>query len=184
MGIPSSIVNGIADFFNNIITLLGKLINYINPLSEDFILKTIIEGIVDIVEFILNFFTNLLDFIKNIIIPTEEQQIEIANSYEELGNKVRDKLPFIGWFKDTINNATIDGLGDRDFLVITVPSFSFFGGQTEEKQYFDVLNAYEPYRDNVRSKLSLLVYFGASLFLIKKVLFNNTNSTSGKEDSE
>lgn len=50
-----------------------------------------------------------------------------------------------------------------------MPSFSFFGGQTEETQYFSVRDAYEPFRLRIRGLLSLVVYGTAFVYIVKVV---------------
>ncbi len=149
------------------------LLSYLNPFNENFILR-------DIVDFVVNF----VDIIIHIIVPTEEQQQYIANNYSELGDQIKNKLPFISWFNEEINNVEVDGLGSKDFLKIKMPSFSFFGGQTEEKVYIDVFEAYEPYRENIRSKLSILVYLCGVFVLIKYILGDMSSGSKGNSDGE
>ncbi len=180
---PKILVELIASLFDEVFTLIGNIFNALNPLSEDFILFPIIEGLGKIVDFIIHFFDKLLDFLKNIIIPNNEQRQNIANSYSELGNKIKNKIPFVSWFNENINDNNISGICTNDILKISIPKFKFFGGETQEKEYIDVLQAYEPYRENVRSKLSLLVYFCGAIYLIKRVLnIKNTTENAGGED--
>ena len=102
----------------------------------------------------------------------------------ELGNKIKAKLPFISWFNNEINSVQTEGLGSKDFLKIKMPSFSFFGGETEEKTYIDVFKAYEPYRENIRDKLSILVYLCGTFVLIKYILGNLSSGSNGNSNGE
>lgn len=136
--------------------------DYLNPFSENFILK----GIVD---FILNFFSNLLDFIIHIFIPTYSQWEDIKSSYSDLGTTITEHIPFWSFVQSTITNAQNTDIVPNDFLIIEMPSFSFFGGKTEKTKYINVLQAYEPYRIQVRGLLLLVVYVCAFVYIIKLI---------------
>lgn len=131
-----------------------------------------------------DFIDNILEFIMGLIIPDDEHLQEIASDYSVLGDKIFEKFPFISWFADTINNTKLEGLGSKDFLKIEMPSFSFFGGQTEEKTYIDVFEAYEPYRENIRDKLSILVYLCGAFVLLRHFLGDLSSNSKGNSDGE
>ena len=89
---------------------------------------------------------------------------------------LKSKLPFVNEFKTSLENAQNKVFANNEFLKIKMPSFSFYGGQTEEVQYINVHEAYEPYRVKIRNMLSLVVYGCGFVFLLKTVL--NYNATA------
>lgn len=57
-----------------------------------------------------------------------------------------------------------------------MPSFNFYGGATEETKYINVLQAYEPYRVQVRGLLLIVVYVCAFVYIIKLITDYKANS--------
>lgn len=140
-------------------------------------LKSIFEGIGNLVDFVLNFFTNLLDFFIHIFVPTDEQWEEIKDSYNDLMITIEGHIPFVSFIKSTFSNMQNTVINPHDFLLIEMPSFSFFGGQTEKVQYVNVRDAYEPYRIEIRSWLTLVVYGLAFVYIVKHILnYGSTHS--------
>lgn len=167
------ILDGLKDFFvgdeeaPGILTFLSKIFEFIKS----------------ILDFFLNFFDNLLSFFIHIFIPTDEQWQEIKESYSSLGELIKSKLPFVKEFQSSLDSAKNQVFASNDFLNIKMPSFKFFGGQTEEQQVFNVRDAYEPYRIKIRSLLALIVYGCGFVYLIKTVLNYNATAT-GIESAE
>lgn len=123
---------------------------------------------------------NLFDFFIHIFVPTEEQWAEIGKDYEQMGDTIKNHIPFIGLFSEELKKAQ-ETVAKTDFLVITIPSFSFSSGgigvSTEEQKVINVGQAYEPYRAYVRGALFLIVVGLAFVYLIKYIL--NYGKTGG-----
>lgn len=139
-------------------------------------LKGIFTGIGSILEFFVDFFDNLLSFFIHIFVPTDEQWEIISQSYLDLGDTIKSKLPFVSTFQTSLENAQNQVFSNNDFLNIKMPSFSFYGGQTSEQQVVNVRDAYEPYRIKIRSLLALIVYGCGFVYCVKTVL--NYNATA------
>jgi hypothetical protein len=172
------IISGIAEFFigdgtDENIGVLGFL-------------KNIIEGIGKIVSFILNFFENLLQLFVNIFVPTDDQWQTIQDKYSLLGDLVTSHLPFVATFQDALEQANNNVISNSDMLVITMPSFSFFGVTTEEQKVINVQQAYEPYRQQIRTFLTYIVYSMGIVYIIKYIVgWGQTQAnTEVKESSQ
>ena len=175
--------------------------NYINPFHEDFLGYKIINGIGSfftgdeeegttgvfgflrsIVNFVVNFFDNLL----HIFVPTSEQWSTIKTRFSGLGDVITSHLPFVSTFKTSLENAQNSVVSNSDMLVITMPSFSFYGGQTQEQRVISVRDVYEPYRVQIRTGLTYIVYGLGIVYIIKYILgWGQTQaSTEVKESSQ
>lgn len=124
--------------------------------------------------FFKDFFVNLLEFIKNIFIPTDEQWQEIGDDYILMGETVKSHIPFVGLLSEELKKAQ-ETVAKTDFLVITMPSFSYQGSggigvTTEEQKVINVGQVYEPYRAYIRGGLLLIVVGLAFVYLIKYIL--------------
>ena len=82
---------------------------------------------------------------------------------------ITEHIPFWSFIQSTITDAQNTDIIPSDFLIIEMPSFSYFGGQTEKNKYINVLQAYEPYRIQVRGLLLLIVYVCAFVYIIKLI---------------
>lgn len=178
MEIPT-VIGGILDVLNPfsenffLKDFFATLFDYLNPLSENFILKKVIDGIVSIFNWLGNFFVDLLEFVYHIFIPTDEQWNAIKQDYSDLGDTFNNHLPFVGFFSDELENAK-QVVYNEDFLNIKFDSWSFDLGiikfNTPEVNFTGVLEAYEPYRMTIRSFLVFIVYCLVIVYIIKYVL--------------
>ena len=121
-----------------------------------------------------DFFGKLLEFFIHVFIPTDEQWKEIGDEYIAMGETVKAHIPFVGLFSEELKKAQ-ETVAKTDFLVITMPSFSYQGSggigvTTEEQKVINVGEAYEPYRAYIRGGLFLIVVGLASVYLIKYIL--------------
>lgn len=86
-----------------------------------------------------------------------------------------------GLFSDELNNAK-ESIDSEDFLSITIPSYSFdFGAvhfETQEKNFINVRDAYEPYRSYVRGFMALIVYGMAAIYLVKLFITYGTTQAA------
>lgn len=162
-------LNPFSDNFilKGLLNAIGTLLDYLNPFSENFIFK----GVFD---FIGGFFTDLGNFLQSVFIPTDGQWEDIGQDYTELSNTVQSHMPFISLFSDELRKAQ-EAVEKTDFLVITIPSFSYSGSggigvNTDEQRVINVGQAYEPYRAYVRSFLFILVVGLACVYLVKYIL--------------
>lgn len=133
--------------------------DFLNPTSPNFFLKGLFE-------FIGDFFKDL----GKVFIPDEDQSSTLSAMFLDVKNDFSSKFPIIEWFSDTISGANSSGIANGNFLKIQVPAFKMgpysYGGDT----YIDVASKYEPYRENIRSKLVILTYFAGSLVLVRMIL--------------
>lgn len=137
-------------------------------------LKYIVDKIIAIPE-------NILKGLYNLFIPTDGQWKDIQKSYLELQNLIETKIPFVADFKNRLETGS-NNTANSDFLNITMPSFSYYGGQTEAVTVINVKQIYEPYRENIRGLLALIVYGSGFVFILKHVL--NYNSNSNDKDGD
>lgn len=156
--------------------ILKSIINYLNPLSDDFILAKIIS-------FVVNFFDNLLEFLIHIIIPTDSQLEAIKQDFSDLGSTFKNHLPFVGFFSDSLEEAK-QIVYNEDFLNIKFKGWSFDLGiihySTDDIEFTGVLDAYEPYRMSIRTLLTLVVYILGLVYLIKYFLkYGETEGNNG-----
>ena len=166
--------------------------NYINPFHEDFLgykiingigsfftgdeeegttgvfgfLSSIGTGIGNIVSFIGDFFDNLL----HLFVPTTAQWNTIKTRFSGLSDIITAHLPFVSTFKTSLEIAQNSVVSNSDMLVITMPSFSFYGGQTQQQRVVNVRNVYEPYRVQIRTGLTYIVYGLGLVYIIKYIL--------------
>lgn len=118
------------------------------------------QFLADFGQFLGDFFVNLGQFLINLIVPTGEQWSDIQHDYEQMGDTISSHIPFVSLFSDELKKAQ-ETVAKTDFLVITVPSFSFSSGgvgvTTDEQKVINVGQAYEPYRAYVRGALLMIV---------------------------
>ena len=134
----------------------------------DFI-KGIFGKIGNLISSIVNLVNDLISGLINLVIPTTQQWDNLKNDYSVLGDTIQSHLPFVSFIRTTFEDAQNTVVSPFDFLNITMPSFSFFGGNTEETNYVNVRDAYEPYRIQIRSWLVLIVYGVAFVYIVKHV---------------
>lgn len=139
----------------------------------------------DIFKFLSDFFGNLLDFLIHIIIPTDEQFDEIKQDYVDMGDTLKSRIPFVSLFSDELKKAQ-DTVDKNDFLVITIPSFSYSSNNlivsSSDQKVINVRDTYEPYREYVRGFLFLVVLGMAFVFIIKHFLNYSHSQTNGNID--
>lgn len=134
----------------------------------DFI-KGIFGKIGNLISSIGNLVTDLISGLVNLFIPTAQQWDSLKNDYSVLGDTIQSHLPFVSFIRSTFEEAQNTVISPFDFLNITMPSFLFFGGNTEQTNYVNVRDAYEPYRIQIRSWLVLIVYGVAFVYIVKHV---------------
>ena len=67
-----------------VLNFLGNILSYLNPFSENFILKTLFE-------WIGNFFTSLWDFFIRLFVPEDDY---FSNKINDMKNKISQKIPY------------------------------------------------------------------------------------------
>jgi len=132
------------------------------------------KGICDIFSWLGNFFVSLWNFFINIFVPTDEQWAEIKEEQGKMGDTIKSHIPFVGLFSEELKKAQ-ETVEKTDFLVITIPSFSYQGSggisvNTNEQKVINVGRAYEPYRAYIRGFLLLVVVGLAFVYVIKYIL--------------
>lgn len=113
-----NITSGLGDIIKN----LGDVLSYINPFSDNFILKDVLNFLGNILSYLnpfnenffgiklIELFSNLL---KSLFIPE-------TNPFTELSTKFNEKFVFVSQIKDLINSL----LGNVDYGN-SVPNFNF-----------------------------------------------------------
>ena len=134
----------------------------------DFI-KGIFGKIGNLISSIANLVSDLISGLVNLFIPTAQQWDNLKNDFSVLGDTIQSHLPFVSFIRTTFEDAQNTVVSPFDFLNITMPSFSFYGGNTEQTNYVNVRDAYEPYRIQIRSWLVLIVYGVAFVYIVKYV---------------
>lgn len=155
---------------------MSTVVDYLNPFSDNFILK-------EPLEWLGNFFSNLLDFVLHIFIPTDEQWEEIASDFSSTGDSIKEHLPFVGLFSEELKKAQ-ETVEQTNPLIIRIPSFSYSGsggvGVTTGEKEINLTEVYEPYRAYIRGFLLLVVVALAIVYLVKHVL--NYGETQGNSN--
>lgn len=175
-------------FLKQLFSWIGTILDYINPFSENFFLK-------DLFTWLGDFFSALWEFVYHIFIPTDEQWDEITEDYNQVGETVKNHLPFIGLFSEELEKAQ-STVEKTDPLIIRIPSFSYSGsggiGVDTGTKEINLTSLYEPYRVYVRGFLFLVVVALAFVYIVKYVLNYgvtsagqniNTNGDKGGGDS-
>ena len=189
-----SALGSVSNFLSNILSGVSNILSTVSNIATNILsgIKSFFQNLVDnvagILEFLGDFFENLLDFFIHIFVPTDEQWEEITENQKSIGETAKAHLPFISLFNDEYNKAQ-ETVSQTDFLVITIPEFSFSGGGistiAEEQKVINVRDKYVPYRAYVRNLLFFIVIACAFVFLIKHVLkfrsVYNESSGGGEE---
>lgn len=130
-------LNSIIEFFGNlldylnpfsenfilksIINFLGSILNYLNPFSEDFILLKLWNFLVEIISYINPFSENffvykLIELLSDLL---KFLFVPANNPFDELSNKFNEKFAFIEQIKTLINDLLgFNNYGDK------TPSFN------------------------------------------------------------
>lgn len=130
-------LNSIIEFFGNlldylnpfsenfilksIINFLGSILNYLNPFSEDFILLKLWNFLVEIISYINPFSENffvykLIELLSDLL---KFLFVPANNPFDELSNKFNEKFSFIEQIKTLINDLLgFSNYGDK------TPSFN------------------------------------------------------------
>lgn len=100
----SKVLNYLNPFHDNFI--LKDLLDWLNPTSENFILKKLWDFLVDIVSYLNPFSENFfgLKLVEIIGELLEKLFIPQQDHFGELSEKINSKFGFIGQFKDLVYN--------------------------------------------------------------------------------
>ena len=113
--------NAIKEGLASIIDFFTTILDYLNPFSDNFILKKLWDFLTNIISYINPFDDNFLgkkiiellsDLLKALFVPTN-------NPFEELSSKFNEKFSFVEQLKSFANNL----FGNTDFGDST-PSFN------------------------------------------------------------
>ena len=97
---------GIAQGIVNLGKHFSNVLNYLNPLSENFILKSVINGIGNILSYINPFSENffgykIVEFFKNLFI---ELFVPQQDQFTEFSNNIKSKFGFVDQIKELVQN--------------------------------------------------------------------------------
>ena len=191
-----TIVNGV----KNLVSFLNPLDwipNLVKNIAEFFVgdgenskgvfgfLKDIISSVGSIFSWLGKFFDNLLDFFTHIFVPNDSQWQTIKDKYSDLGDLAISHLPFVANFYDVLEKQNL-AVSNSDMLVINMPEFNFFGVKIASRKVVDVREAYEPYRQNIRTGLTYIVFALGIVYIIKYIVgWGQTQAnTDVKESSQ
>ena len=186
LGVISNIYNSLKDLASNITSpIVSALSTILDGISNFF--KDTVENIKNLAEFVGSFWVKISDFFLHIFVPTDEQWEMISENHQNMGESLKSHLPFISLFNSEYKKAQ-ETVAQTDFLVITIPEFSFEGGgivaKSDSQKVINVRDKYEPYRAYVRNLLFYIVLACTFVLIIKHVLnyqnvFDNSNSDKG-----
>lgn len=167
------ILAGIGDFFKELFTNIGNLFS------------SVISNVGNIFSWLGNFFDNLLNFFTHIFVPNDSQWQNIKDKYSDLGDLAISHLPFVANFYDVLEKQDL-AVSNSDMLVINMPEFNFFGVKIASRKVVDVREAYEPYRQNIRTGLTYIVFALGIVYIIKYIVgWGQTQAnTDVKESSQ
>ena len=178
--------NNLTEGFSNLGSSIGNFFSNLWTNISDFF-----SGMVENIGYIWNWFTNffdaLLDFLIHIVVPTDDQWEAIKQDYTDLGNTFKNHIPFVTFFSDEVEKVKQE-VFNEDFLDIKISGWEFNLGsihfKTNDYEFTNVLNAYEPYRMTVRTLLTLVVYAMALVYIVKYVLrYGTTQGLNSVESS-
>ena len=181
-GALSGLKNIVTNISSAVSSLCSNIIDGIKNFFED-----TVNNIKNLADFVGNFWTKFLDFFIHIFVPTDEQWKELSNNQSNMGNSLKSHLPFISLFNSEYKKAQ-ETVAQSDFLIITIPEFSFEGGgiiaKSDSQKVINVRDKYEPYRPYIRNLLFFIVIACAFVLIIKHVLnyqgvFNDSSSKGG-----
>lgn len=151
-----NITSGIGNIFNT----LGEVLSYINPFSENFILKTVIQNLGEVLQYInpfneekffgykiVDLFSNLL---QTLFVPAEENVNGLVDS-------VKNKFSFIDAIKNTVTDVEdiLTGAEEAPSLTIHLNSTQF----TEEQDVKILdLSWYIPFKEYGDKILTAFIY--------------------------
>lgn len=198
----------IIDFFTNILTSVGNILSYLNPLSENFILKGVLEFLGNILDYLNPLSEN---FILKIIIEFLIDILDYLNPFSEnffglklmdllgdllkflfipseerltaITNTVSSKFDFIETIKEAINSVQniLNNLGNAPKLTVNVDSKYYEG----ELTYID-MSWYEPFRPYGDIVITGFVYlfFLWRLFVHAPDIINGTGGDFFESDNK
>ena len=151
-----NITQGIGNIFNS----LGEVLSYINPFSDNFILKTVIQNLGEVLQYInpfneekffgykfVDLFSNLL---QTLFVPAEENVNGLVDS-------VKNKFSFIDAIKNTVTDVEDILTGAEE-----APGFTIHvkGTQFTEEQDMKILDLswYVPYKQYGDTILTGFIY--------------------------
>ena len=197
LGVISNIYNSLKDLASNItnpiVSALSTIKNTVANIGTTILdgisnfFKDTVENIKNLAEFVGNFWDKISNFFLHIFVPTDEQWEMISENHQNMGESLKSHLPFISLFNSEYKKAQ-ETVAQTDFLVITIPEFSFEGGgivaKSDKQKVINVRDKYEPYRAYVRNLLFFIVIACAFVLIIKNILnyhgvFDDSNSDKG-----
>lgn len=189
----SDLFTKLGEFFSNLSINLGNFFgNLWNNIYEFF--KDLPGNISNIFKWLGNFFKELYNFFIHLFIPTEEQQQLIIDENLKTKDVLISKFPFISEFNEFLSNAS-NYSSNNKFLDIKFKPWNFKFGiinvKTPEIDFSWVSEAYEPYRETVRSAIYYIGLALAIVYVIKYFLSYgvtgsdvNMSSTTTKGDDD
>lgn len=169
---PTRILEGLATTIKNISQILG----YLNPLSENFILKDLLDWLNPFSEnfFVYKLIELLGDLLEFLFIPSQER----LNAFPNL---INSKFAFVDSIKYAINSIKdiLAGLGNPPVITVPVKETSF-----TEKGEIEILNLswYAPFKSYGDLIITGFVYalFIWRLFIAIPGIINGSSGSSGE----
>lgn len=176
-----SFLNPFSDNFilKGVLEFLGSILDYINPFSDNFILKTVVNFLGSILNFINPFHENFIGYkfielLKELFVFLF---VPSQDSFELIPSIFNDKFSFISDIQNYITSVfnMFDTVEGAPIFKINVDSKYYSG----ELTVID-LNFYKPYKAYGDMVITALVY----LFFIWRVFARLSNTISGVSSSQ
>lgn len=154
---------------------LIEIISYINPFSENFILKDVLSFLTDMLSYINPFSENFFAY-KLIELLKEALQFLFVPSEDSINNlvdTVKEKFRFVDTIKNTITTIQdmFEGTESLPVIKITLPENKWFNGQVVVMD----LSWYAPYKTYGDTIISAFIY----IFFIWRIYISLASIISG-----
>lgn len=157
--------NAIVGGINNILSFFSTLLSYLNPMSENFILRGLIDLIIVIKEAILNILDYLNPFSDNFFLKLAfiPQSEEFLTKKQEFFDKLNQHFLFINGIKEFMAQIVHLSTGSTTPPEFKITMSSKYGGGTYSIVDFSMFAEYRIYIINVQRAI-MWFFFIKSMF--------------------
>lgn len=159
----------------NVISGIGSILDYINPFSENFILKSVINGIGNILSYINPFSENffgykIVEFFKNLFI---ELFVPQQDQFTEFSNNIKSKFGFVDQIKELVQN--LFSFDNSPYSVSTQSEDTMSNYPKWEIEYYGTkvsiidFEAFDRYRGVVHGIIIAVMYISFIFRLYRKL---------------
>lgn len=159
----------------NVLSGIGGILDYINPFSENFILKSVINGIGNILSYINPFSENffgykIVEFFKNLFI---ELFVPQQDQFTEFSNNIKSKFGFVDQIKELVQN--LFSFDNSPYSVSTQSEDTMSNYPKWEIEYYGTkvsiidFEAFDRYRGVVHGIIIAVMYISFIFRLYRKL---------------